>query len=97
MSGGDFLYWIVLMIISIIVIWVVFSLIVQWAKPEFFKPCGSLNWWTTFWVTLVAILFVWIIGVIITAIIQWFKGAGETCGSCQQAGGFRVNLWSSSY
>lgn len=93
MSGGDFLYWLVLVIISIIVIWVVFSLIIQWAKPEFFKKCGSLNWWTTFWVTLVSILFVWIISVIITCIIQWAKGSNESCDSCNRSSGFQVNMW----
>jgi len=96
MSGGDFLYWLIMVIISIIVIWIVFSLIVQWAKPEFFKKCGSLNWWTTFWVVALAMLAVWVINVIVTCLIQWFKGPGDTCNSCQQPTGFRVNMWSST-
>ena len=82
-----------MIIVTVIVVWVALSLILLWFKPKFHKECGSLDWWTTFWVSLLLIFFAWIIVVIITCLIQWFRGSGECCNTCNRYSGFQVNMW----
>jgi hypothetical protein len=97
MNGGDVLYWFIMALLSIIVIWIVFSLTLLWLKPNFYKEddkgCRTINWWTTLWVTLICIFFVWLVNVIVTWIFQWAKGSNECCNTCNRSAGFQVNLY----
>lgn len=48
-------------IITFALAWVIFSLLLQWAHPSVYNGNGSVNWWTTLWVTIVTILILWIV------------------------------------
>lgn len=76
MNNRPVLYWIVFFIISILITWIAFSLIVMWANPAFNNADGSVNWWTTLWVIAVSILFAWLIGLILVLIFRAFSNMG---------------------
>lgn len=56
---------IIMFIITVIIAWVAFSLILMWAKPALYNADGSVNWWTTLWVAAVVILLAWLIALIL--------------------------------
>ena len=48
-------------IITLALAWVILSLILQWARPALYNTNGSVNWWTTLWVTLATVFILWIV------------------------------------
>lgn len=69
-TNNTAIYYIVMFIVSILITWVVLSLILQWAKPVLYNANGSVNWWTTLWVAALAIVFVWIVFLILAFLFQ---------------------------
>lgn len=69
MHSETVLYWIVVVIIAILIAWVALGLVLSWFKPALYKN-GSVDWWTTFWVSAIVLLF----SLIIMIIAGWFLG-----------------------
>lgn len=67
------LYYIVMFIVSVVITWIALSLLLMWAKPALYNSDGSINWWTTLWVSAVLIIFVWIILLLLWFIIKLFS------------------------
>ena len=78
---GALLYWIVLFIVSLLIIWLVLTLIVGWFTPSFTNSDGSVNWMTTLWVSAVLIVFVWIVLLILSWLFSWFNESSN-CNTC---------------
>lgn len=76
------IYYIILFIISVIVTWIALSLLLIWISPSLFNTDGSLNWWTTLWISAVLIIFVWIICLILVWIIRLFSDGARCNTSC---------------
>ncbi len=83
MQANNIIRWVVYFIISILISWVVFSLILMWWKPTFYNNDGSVNWWTTFWVTAVTLIFAWLVTVILGLIFEAFRK--NQYGACAPA------------
>lgn len=73
-NSNTVIYYVIMFIVSIIITWVVLSLILMWARPALFNANGSVNWWTTLWVAALLIVFVWLIFLILGFIFQAFNG-----------------------
>src|SRR3972149_1403604 len=65
MHTDNILSWIIYFIVSVIIAWIVFSLVLMWFRPPFYNADGSVNWWTTLWVVAVVIVFAWLITLIL--------------------------------
>lgn len=65
-------------IISVIITWIALSLLLIWVRPALYNADGSINWWTTLWISAVLIIFVWIICLILVWIIKAFSGNCNT-------------------
>lgn len=71
MQTNNIISWVIYFIISVIIAWVTFSLILMWTKPAFYNGDGSINWWVTLWVTILVMVFAWFV----TAILAWMFDA----------------------
>jgi hypothetical protein len=80
MKADSILYWVIYFIVTVIVAWVAFSLILLWAKPALYNSNGTINWWNTLWVAALVILFAWLIMIILTWLIGLFRGNCDPCG-----------------
>jgi hypothetical protein len=66
-------------ILVIIVNWIVFSIIIWCAKPNFFNESGNLDLWTTFWVSLLLAIF----SSIVLALLGWGLYGSYQNNNCQ--------------
>lgn len=73
-NSNSVIYYVIMFIVSIIITWVVLSLILMWARPVLFNANGSVNWWTTLWVAALLVVFVWIVALILGFIFAAFRG-----------------------
>ena len=71
MNSSALLYGVLYFIITVIVAWVVFSLILLWFKPALLNADGTVNWWTTLWVIILVIVFIWVV----MLIFMWILGS----------------------
>ena len=92
-SDNNALYMILYFIVTLLVAWISFSLIILWFNPIFTDPStGAVNWWTTLWVSALIIIFSWIFMLIIYFIISLFnkkpcppkKVECDPCDPCEQ-------------
>lgn len=83
MQTDNVIRWVVYFIISIIISWVVFSLILMWTRPLFYNGDSSINWWTTFWVTALTMIFAWIVTLLLAFIFEAFRK--NQMGGCAPA------------
>jgi hypothetical protein len=78
----SWVYWLIYFVVAVIIAWVVLALIILWFHPAFVNSDGSVNWWTTFWVAILIIVFAWLLILILNWIIGLFQGPNcVTCGS----------------
>lgn len=74
-------------IISIILAWVIASLLLWWAKPEIYDDNGDgVNWWTTLWVTVVTVIILYIVLFILALLFNrgarsYYMGMGQQAQS----------------
>lgn len=73
-------YMILYFIVTVVVAWIAFSLILLWAKPAFYTAGGAVNWGVTFWVALVVILLAWVIMLVLYWLVKLFFGKKKGCG-----------------
>lgn len=73
-NTNSVIYYVILFIVSMLVTWVILSLLLMWASPSLYNPNGSVNWWTTLWVSVLLVIFVWIVFVIIHFIYRAIAG-----------------------
>lgn len=67
-------------ILVTIVNWIVFTVIIYLAKPNFFNDNGNIDLWTTFWVSFLMA----IISSIVLALFGWgMYGAYQSNNNCQ--------------
>ena len=78
MDSKAILYNIIYFIVTVLVAWVVLSLVIMWFNPAFLNADGSVNWWTTLWVAALLIVFGWIFVGILYLLFSWIG----TMGSC---------------
>ena len=83
MQTDNVIRWVVYFIISILISWIAFSLLIMWTKPLFYNVDGSVNWWTTLWVIAVSMFFAWIITLILAFIFEAFRKS--QLGGCAPA------------
>jgi hypothetical protein len=81
METGAIISWVIYFIVSVIIAWIVLSLILQWFQPALYNADGSVNWWTTLWVAALVIIFAWILVLLIGWIISLFSTPG--CNKCE--------------
>ncbi len=75
-KAENILYWILNFIVTVIVAWVVLSLVFMWFNPVLYNENGELNWWVTLWVAALIILFAWIF-VLVLNLLGALLGAGK--------------------
>ena len=77
------LYIIIYFIVTLLVAWVAFSLIITWFNPQLTEN-GNVNWWTTLWVSALIIIFSWLFMLILYFIINLFtkKSPKVECDPC---------------
>ena len=78
-------------IITLALAWVILSLLLQWARPQLYTASGSVNWWTTLWVTIVTFVILWIV----LLILYFFTNGNDKCcdtGNYNNSG-FNYNSW----
>lgn len=84
MKTDHLAYWILYFIVSILIAWVALSLVLIWANPALYNPDGTLNWWVTLWVTAVAIVFAWLIVIILHFLIRFLFPGGRMRVYCPE-------------
>jgi hypothetical protein len=72
-DNNNALYMIIYFIVTLLVAWVAFSLIITWFNPQLTDSNGNVNWWTTLWVSALIIVFSWLFMLIIYFIINLFS------------------------
>lgn len=77
-NTNSVIYYVLAFVISIIITWVVLSLILLWVRPVLFNANGTVNWWTTLWVSALLVIFVWLVVVI----LKWIFAA--LAGNCRK-------------
>lgn len=78
-------YMILYFIVTVVVAWIAFSLILLWAKPAFYTAGGAVNWGVTFWVALVVILLAWVIMLVLYWLVKLFFGKKKKgCGKVDE-------------
>jgi hypothetical protein len=87
MKTDNVLYWLIYFIVTVIIAWIAFSLILLWFRPALYNTDGSVNWWTTLWVAALIIIFAWIIMIILTFLLSLFRGncgRVKDCDPCEK-------------
>ena len=82
MRTDNFFYLIIYFIVTVVIAWIAFSLILMWARPALFNSSDSVNWGVTFWVSLVVILFAWLIMLILYWMIKLFTSSKSCKPKC---------------
>jgi membrane protein implicated in regulation of membrane protease activity len=82
MQSNNWIYLILYFLVTLIVAWIAFSLILLWAKPAFYTAGGAVNWGVTFWVSLVVILLAWAIMLVLYWLVKLFFGKKKNGGGC---------------
>ncbi len=75
MDGKSIGYGILYFIISIVIAWVALSLVLFWWHPSVYHTDGSVNWVNTLWIVVVAMVFAWLITIILKLIIDAIEAA----------------------
>jgi uncharacterized membrane protein YbhN (UPF0104 family) len=76
---NSLVYWIIYFIVTLLVVWVIVTLLLSWAGVDsVFNADGTINWLTTLWVVLVAIILAWLV----FAIIWWLVEAMMNSSCC---------------
>lgn len=81
MESGALLSWVLYFVVSIIIAWIVLSLVLSWFSPALFNLDGTVNWWTTLWVAALVIIFVWLLVLLLGWIISLFQA--PVCNKCE--------------
>ena len=83
-DNNNALYMIIYFIVTLLVAWIAFSLIITWFKPQLTDENGNVNWWTTLWVSALIIIFSWLFMLILYFIINLFtkKCTKVECDPC---------------
>src|ERR1700679_1627449 len=79
-GGQGILYWIVYFIITLIIVWLAFSVILIWANPALYNTDGSLNWGVSLWISAITVLLAWLFLLLVWWIIKIFTNSGN-CGT----------------
>lgn len=92
MDTGAILYWVLYFIVSLIIAWIVLSVVIAWFQPAFYNTDGTVNWWTTLWIAALIIIFTWLLVLLLGWIISLFTGSGcntcvNKCNKCQNVCG----------
>jgi len=77
-------------LITLALAWVIFSLLLQWARPSLYSASGAVNWWVTLWVTIVTVVILWIV----LFILYMLTNGNDTC--CDKngySGNYNYNSW----
>jgi len=48
-------------IITLLLAWVIASLLLQWTRAPVYNDQNGVNWWTTLWVTVATVIILWIV------------------------------------
>lgn len=81
MEVGAILSWVLYFVVSVIIAWIVLSLVLQWFSPSLYNEDGTINWWTTLWVAALTILFVWLLVLLLGWILSLFQSSScDPCG-----------------
>lgn len=59
-TNNNPLYYFVSFVLTAIISWIVLFLVLMWFKPSLYEPDGRVNLWTTLFVAVLLVLFVWI-------------------------------------
>ena len=81
METGALLSWVLYFIVSIIIAWVVLSVVLVWFSPSLYNDDGSVNWWTTLWVAALVIIFAWLLILLLAWIVSLFQT--PSCNKCE--------------
>jgi hypothetical protein len=81
METGALLSWVLYFVVSIIIAWIVLSVVLVWFSPALFNDDGSVNWWTTLWVAALVIIFAWLLVILLIWIFSLFQNPG--CNKCE--------------
>lgn len=84
MKTDSVLYWVIYFVVTIIVAWIALSLILLWVKPVLFNADGSLNWWSTLWVSALVVILAWLIVIVLRWIIGLFNDANKCHDPCKK-------------
>lgn len=76
MKTDSVLYWVIYFIVTVLVAWIAFSLILMWFKPALYNANGTVNWWVTLWVAALIILFAWVMMVLLWLVMGLFREVG---------------------
>ena len=68
--------WVLSAVVSILITWVVFTLLVLWCKPNFYNADGSPNWWTSLWIIVVSVIIAWLVLAIVAFLLDPRRKAG---------------------
>lgn len=79
MQEGSGLYWLFQVILTVLIAWIVLSLVILWFRPEFIDASGAVNWWTTLWVAVVVLIFAWLFALLLRFIFGLFKSDPQCC------------------
>lgn len=74
MQVDNLFYMIIYFIVTVVVAWIAFSLILLWIKPAFYTAGGAVNWGVTFWVALIVILLAWLMMIILYWLVKLIVG-----------------------
>lgn len=80
MSPNSLLYWLLYFAVTVLVAWIALSLILIWARPALYNADGSINWWTTLWVSALVVLLAWLILIIVRWLLSVFNN--NACNPC---------------
>jgi len=93
MSADKVIYWLIYFAVTVLIAWIVLSVILAWFRPVLYNSDGSVNWWTTLWVAALIIVFAWLLLLLISWLIGLFMGMGACDPCAQQKSDPRVWNW----
>lgn len=65
MKTYDIIHYLIQFLISVVIAWLAFSLIIMFANPDLKQSDGQVNWLTTFWVAISILLAAWVIALLL--------------------------------
>ncbi len=81
MESGAIISWVIYFVVSIIIAWIVLSIVLNWFQPDLYNQDGSVNWWTTLWIAALVIIFAWLLILLLGWIFSLFQTSG--CNTCE--------------
>ena len=75
METGSIISWVLYFVVSVIIAWIVLSIILGWFNPALYNADGTVNWWTTLWVAALVIIFAWLLILLLGWILSLFRGS----------------------